>query len=52
MTELVFALSNAELGISGFTINLIFISSTFIALGLPLYFLLKKAEGTSAFSKF
>ena len=46
-----FALSSSELGISGFTVNLIFISATFIALTLPMYFLFFNSKG-SALSKF
>ena len=47
-----FALSASELGVSGLTVNLIFISATFIALALPLYFLFSKSNGSSALSKF
>ena len=48
-----FALATSELGVSSITLNSIFILATFVALSLPMYFLIKKGNGSeSALSKF
>tara|TARA_Y100001968_G_C18956494_1_gene525637 strand:- start:138 stop:293 length:156 start_codon:yes stop_codon:yes gene_type:complete len=46
-----FALASSDLGVSSFTVNSIFITATFIALALPMFFLFSKSKG-GALSKF
>ncbi len=46
---MIFALEPSELGVSGFTINLILIISIIILLGLPAIFLSRQAKGKKAF---
>tara|TARA_Y100001968_G_C19394320_1_gene737341 strand:- start:1119 stop:1268 length:150 start_codon:yes stop_codon:yes gene_type:complete len=49
MISTIFALSSSELGVSGFTINIVLLSSIFILLGLPTIFLIRQGKGKSAF---
>ncbi len=44
-----FALAATELGVSSSTINLVLLTSVVILLGLPTFFLIKSAQGKSAF---
>ena len=44
-----FALASSELGVSSFTINLVFVSAVAVLIGLPTFFLLKSGQGKSAF---
>ena len=44
-----FALVSSQLGVNSLTINLILIASVVILLGLPTVFLLRSAQGKSAF---
>ena len=48
---MILALMSSELGVSGFTINLILLMAIIVLLALPTFFLFKSGQGKSAFLK-
>ena len=48
---MILALMSSELGVSGFTINLILLMAIIVLLALPTLFLFKSGQGKSAFLK-
>ena len=48
---MILALMSSELGVSGFTINLILLLAIIVLLALPTFFLFKSGQGKSAFLK-
>ena len=48
---MILALTSSELGVNGFTINLILFTAIVVLLSLPTFFLFKSGQGKSAILK-